>query len=146
MSTVRGILEKKATQVARVDRDHSVLAAARLMNQEQVGAVVVTVGDKVVGIFTERDVMGRVVAMQRDPAATRVGEVMTSPVACCTPDTTRSECRAVMSRHGIRHLPVVQDDCLVGMVSIRDILEVNEAEHEETIRYLHEYLYGAWPA
>jgi CBS domain-containing protein len=144
MSTVRSILEKKGPLVVSVARDATVLDAARQMNDHRIGAVVVTSAGKVVGIFTERDVLIRVVAQQRDPAATQVADVMTCPVACCTPETTRSECRHVMRHRRIRHLPVVEADRLVGIVSIGDILEVNEAEHEETIRYLHEYLYGEW--
>src|SRR3972149_3033702 len=96
MSTVRELLQAMHQSVASIDQDASVLDAARMLNERHVGALVATRGDRVVGIFTERDVLNRVVAAQRDPATTPVREVMTSPVACCTPDSTRVECRAVM--------------------------------------------------
>jgi CBS domain-containing protein len=116
------------------------------MNQHRVGALVVTRGEKVVGIFTERDVLYRVVAAQRDPAHTLVKEVMSAPVACCTPDTTHDECRAVMRTRRIRHLPVVVDERLVGIVSIGDVLTAVEAHQGMTIRYLYEYMHGEWGA
>lgn len=141
MSTVRNILDGKGTDVATIAEDASVLDAARMMNQRHIGALVVTRGDKVVGIFTERDVLNRVVAPQRSPADTKVREVMTSPVTVCSHNTTRAECRAVMKNRRIRHLPVVEEDHLVGIVSIGDILEDEGAEQQETIRSLYEYMY-----
>lgn len=145
MATIRTILERKPQGVLSVDADATVLAAAELMNQHHVGALVVTHGDKVVGIFSERDVLNRVVACQRDPAGTRVREVMSAPVAVCAPSTLIAECRSVMRHRRIRHLPVVEEGQLVGMISIGDILEDNEAKQTETIRYLYEYMHGPWP-
>lgn len=144
MPTVRGVLRDHAHEVAKVGADATVLDAVRVMTALHVGAVVVTRGEKVVGIFTERDLLTRVVSRQIDPAGARVADVMTSPVACCTPETTRAECRALMKARHIRHLPVVEQDRLIGLVSIRDILEDEHAEQEETIRYLYEYMYGEW--
>lgn len=143
-TTVQDILDRKGHKVVHIDADANVLDAAELMNQNRIGGLVVTRGEKVVGIFTERDILCRVVAAGRDPAQTRVYDVMTAPVAVCAPDTTRAECRAVMRDRRIRHLPVVQDEQLVGIVSIGDILADAEAEQQQTIRYLHEYLYGEW--
>jgi CBS domain-containing protein len=142
MPNVQGILERKGNHVFSVTEDTTVLDAARTMNQQRVGAVVVTRGEMVVGIFTERDILCRIVAAQRDPAAVPVGEVMSSPVACCTPQTTREECRAVMRTKRLRHLPVVHDGRLQGMISIGDLYESAEATQQETIEFLHEYLYG----
>lgn len=141
MPNVAEILRRKGTQVTSVPQDATVLEAARLMNQHHIGSLVVTRGDKVVGIFTERDILNRVVAQQRDPGRTRVQEVMSKPVACCSPHTTRAECRQVMKSRRIRHLPVVENDRLVGIISIGDILEDSEAEQQETIRWLYEYMY-----
>lgn len=143
MSAVKKILEKKGSTVHRVVEGATVLAAAELMNQHRVGALVVTHGDKVVGIFTERDILCRVVAPRRDPAHTIVKDVMSSPVACCTPETTRDECRAVMRARRLRHLPVVENDRLVGIVSIGDLLEATEADQQQTIRDMYEYVYGS---
>ena len=144
MSSVQSILEKKGHTVYCVGEDHSVFEAARTMSVQRVGALVVTRGELVVGIFTERDVLNRVVAAQRDPEDTLVRDVMTAPVACCSPETTREECRAVMRARHLRHLPVVDDGCLVGIVSIGDVLEAAHDDHVATIQYLYEYMHGEW--
>jgi CBS domain-containing protein len=136
------ILEKKGPDVATVDRAATVLDAAKLMNQRRIGALVVTAGDKVVGIFTERDILNRVVAAGSEPSRTKVGDVMTSPMACCRRDTRLAECKAVMSQKRIRHLPVVEEGKLFGIISIGDIMASEVADQQATIEYLHEYLYG----
>jgi CBS domain-containing protein len=144
MHTVKQILESKGKAVFSVGEDATAMDAAKVMNEHHIGALVVTRGEKVVGIFTERDILNRVVAQQRDPAGAVVRDVMTTPVACCAPDTSRAECRGVMRSRRIRHLPVVDDDRLVGMISIGDIIEDEGAEQQETIRYLYEYMHGEW--
>ena len=97
---------------------------------------------KLVGIFTERDVMRRVVAEHRDPEKTLLAKVMTTPVACATPDTTLDELRKVMFEKRIRHVPVLDDDnqTLVGMVSIGDLNRARIDVQIETIRYLEQYM------
>ncbi len=142
MPTVQSVLERKGADVATITREESVLQAARLMNQRRIGALVVTEGDRAVGIFTERDVLNRIVAAQLPPGTTRVGEVMTAPMACCRRATPLSECRSVMTARKIRHLPVVEDGQLYGIVSIGDILAAESAQQAHTIEYLHEYLHG----
>lgn len=144
MSTVAKILETKGREVVSIDSDATVLDAAHRMNERRIGAVVVTRDDKVIGIFTERDLLTRVVAQRRDPAATPVREVMSAPVACCDPRTTRDECRSVMRHRRVRHLPVVEHDQLVGIISIGDILQEDGAAQQETIRYLYEYMSVNW--
>ncbi|MEW6249530.1 MAG: CBS domain-containing protein [Planctomycetota bacterium] len=144
MSTVQSILDRKGKQVHSIGEDQTVLAAASAMNAHRIGALVVTRGDVVVGIFTERDILNRVVAARRDPERTLVREVMSSPVACCAPETTRDECRAVMRARRIRHLPVVHEGRLVGIVSIGDVLETADAEQAATIQHLYEYMYVDW--
>ncbi len=144
MPSVQSILNSKGSRVVSVAESASVLDAARRMNENRIGALVVTQADKVVGIFTERDILNRVVAAQRDPESTIVASVMTSPVMVCAPETTRDECRAVMREKRIRHLPVVRDGELVGMVSIGDMYESVEADQESTIQYLYEYMHGEW--
>lgn len=144
MPTVEAILKRKGRHVHSIPHDATVLEAARRMNEHRVGALVVVREGRVVGIFTERDVLNRVVAAQRDPAHTLVEEVMSAPVACCSPQTTRAECRHVMRERRIRHLPVVEDDRLVGIVSIGDINADEGEEQQQTIRYLYEYMYVDW--
>lgn len=144
MHTVEQILDKKGSTVTSIDEDATVLDAAKRMNEHRIGALVVTRGENVVGIFTERDILNRVVAAGRSATDIRVNDVMTAPIACCRRDTTVAECRSVMRGKRIRHLPVVEDDRLLGIISIGDIIEDQNEENEETIQYLHEYLYGGY--
>ncbi len=142
MPKVRDLLKRKGSDVVTIDLEATVLDAAKKMNERRIGAVVVMQDEKIVGIFTERDVMNRVVAPLRDPAATRVRDVMTAKVAFCTPETPLEECRTAMTRHKIRHLPVVEDNKLAGLLSSGDLLARELAAQDETIRYLHEYMQG----
>jgi CBS domain-containing protein len=137
----KDILAEKGQDVYSIDGDATVLEAARLLSQKRIGALPVTSGPRVVGIFTERDLAARVVAAERDPKTTRVAEVMTTPIICCQPDTTKAECVRVMTERRIRHLPVVEDDVLVGIISIGDIMAQEVAGQRDTIRYLHEYMF-----
>ena len=143
MTMVRDLLARKGSQVLSVGPDASVLDAALLMNEHRVGALVVLDGGKLAGIFTERDILRRVVADRRDPAATPIHEVMTREVACCQAHTSLDEARFVLMDRRIRHLPVV-DNCetLVGMVSIGDLNAHQAHEHEHTICVLQDYIYG----
>lgn len=142
MPNAETLLEKKGRDVATVDHKDSVLVAAQEMNKRRIGAVVVRDGDKVVGIFTERDILNRVVAAGLSPASTMVGKVMTSPMAVCRRDTRLAECKSVMTQKRIRHLPVVEEGTLYGLISIGDIMASEVADQQATIEYLHEYLHG----
>jgi len=148
---VRDIIAKKGPFVATIGKDETVLDAARRMNAERIGALVVTEDDKVVGIFTERDIMTRVVAHRLDPGETRVEQVMTCSVACCRLDTTAGECMRVITEKRIRHIPVVEDGRLVGIVTSGDLLAREVAERQDeiddlnkTVNYLHEYMHGSY--
>jgi CBS domain-containing protein len=113
------------------------------MNDHKVGAVVVADEGRLVGMFTERDVLRRVVGERRDPVTTLVGAVMTSEVVCCTPETSIEEARGAMKNRRIRHLPVVDGEGhLMGMISIGDLNAYHVNSQEQTIHLLHEYLYG----
>jgi CBS domain-containing protein len=143
MATVRDILAVKGSQVYAVDKGATVLAAALLMNEHKIGALVVIEDGQVAGMFTERDVLQRVVSKRRDPVETPVADVMTSEVLCCTPETSLEEARAVMKTRRIRHLPVVDSGRrLQGLISIGDLNAHQANSQEQTIHYLHEYLYG----
>lgn len=144
MLTVQHILDKKrGMPVASVAVDESVLDAARIMNERRIGALVVTDEELVVGVFTERDVMNRVVATERMPRQTLVRDVMTTPIAVCRTDTTLGECRSVMKSRRIRHLPVVEEGRLLGIISIGDILEDEWEEQDQTIHLMYEYMHGS---
>jgi CBS domain-containing protein len=141
MPNAQVILDGKGGDVATVDREATVLDTAMLMNERRIGAVVVTSGDRAVGIFTERDVLNRIVATGKSASETRVGEVMTSPMACCRRDTPLAECKTVMTDKRIRHLPVVEEGKLYGLISTGDIIAHERAGQQATIEYLHDYLY-----
>jgi len=147
MPRVKEILASKGPRVLSVHPDATVLEAAEKMNEHKVGSLVVIDHDHVAGMFTERDVLRRVVGERRDPATTLVAEVMTSEVVCCRPDSGIDEVRTAMKNRRIRHLPVVDDDGnLLGLISIGDINAYQATTQEQTIYFLHEYLYGPEPA
>lgn len=143
MALVREILAKKGSQVLTIGKEATVLEAAMLMNEHRVGALVVMDQGRCVGMFTERDVLRRVVGERRDPFSTPIAEVMTTEVVCCTPQTTVEEARGAMMNRRIRHLPVMDgENLLVGLISIGDLNAHQTTSQEQTIHLLHEYLYG----
>jgi CBS domain-containing protein len=143
MATVREILARKGSHVSTIGTGATVLEAASLMNEHKIGSLVVLEGGQVVGMFTERDILQRVVAEGRDPARTPVGEVMTTEVVCCTPETSIEEARGAMKNRRIRHMPMVDaEGCLRGLISIGDLNAYEASNQELTIYLLQEYLYG----
>ncbi len=146
MPTVADVLTKKADRgvvaIVTVTPEDRVLDAVKVMNDHRIGSVMVIDRDtgKMAGIFTERDLLTRVVAEHRDPEATRVADVMTKRVVCCSRDTSADELRTVIREKHVRHVPVVEDDRPVGMVSIGDLNMVHAQELEQTVQYLELYL------
>ena len=124
MKTVEDILMVKGSEVIVSSPTETVLDAARVMAEAHVGSVVIRRDDRVVGLFTERDLLSRVVAAGRDPATTCLPDVMSSPVQTCRLSDDLEDCARRMSEQKIRHLVVVEQDALVGMISLRDILLV----------------------
>lgn len=142
MPNAQAILERKGPAVTTIEREATVLAAAKLMNERRIGALVVISGDRAVGIFTERDILNRVVAASKDPEVTPIGDVMTTPMVYCHRETSLEQCKTIMSQKRIRHLPVVEEGRLFGLISSGDILAGECADQQAHIEYLHEYLYG----
>jgi CBS domain-containing protein len=143
MAIVRDILANKGSHVWSIGGQSSVLDAARFMTEHKIGALIVLDGERIAGMFSERDILQRVVAEGRDPAKAVVREVMTEEVACCTPETSIEEARGAMKNRRIRHLPVVDgQDHLLGVISIGDLNAFQVASQEQTIFLLNEYLYG----
>lgn len=120
-----------------VDGSTSVADAAKLMADRHIGAVIVMVGDRVHGIFSERDVVNRVVALSRDPAATQVADVMTTPVMTGLPETKAVDALRIMQENGFRHLPVCRDGRPLGMVSLRDFMVRELAEAQDEVEFEH---------
>jgi CBS domain-containing protein len=144
MPTVRDVLASKRDSLHTISADATVLQATREMNRHKIGALVVTEdGDHVVGIFTERDVLMRVVAEEAAPADMRVSDAMTKDVICCCPEDDLDEVSAIMKTHRIRHVPVCADDGRVlGMISIGDVNAQYASNAEQTIHFLNDYIYG----
>jgi CBS domain-containing protein len=139
MKTIGGLVAGR--EIFHVRSDQSVRDAARYMTDRRVGAVSVLDGTRLVGILSERDVMGRVVARQLDPDRTQVGEVMTKDLVVAQGDESHEEGLRRMKQAGCRHLPVVDGDRLVGMVSQRDLLQIDLSEKDEEIRWLNAYIH-----
>lgn len=145
MGTVADILSQKSEKhLQSIPPDSTVLAATQKMNLHSIGALLVTDdGGRLVGIFTERDVLRRIVAAERVPATVKVAEVMTTEVACCRTETTTDEARSIFRQHRIRHLPVVNESGEVqGLISIGDLNAFETMNQAVTIHYLHEYVHG----
>lgn len=144
MGAVSEILLQKQENALRCTRpDDSVLRATQRMNEHGIGALLVMDQRRLVGIFTERDVLRRVVAAELAPATVRVAEVMTTEIVYCTPDTDIDDVRNIFRQHRVRHLPVVDEDGEVqGLISIGDLNAYDAVHQEVTIHFLHEYLHG----
>lgn len=143
MPTVLDILAKKGGAVYSIDPACTVLEAVEKMNQHKLGALVVMDEAQVAGMFTERDVLRRVVGEGRDPGTTRVRDVMTSDVICCGPETDLDEVSAIMQKKRVRHLPICDDDGrLHGLISIGDVNAEHASTQEATITFLNDYIFG----
>jgi CBS domain-containing protein len=143
MKTLREIM--RPGFIFGVQRDASVADAARTMTTNNVGIVVVLAGDRLVGVFSERDIVRRVVDRGLDPAATLVAEVMTTDLVVAQADDDYRSAMRMMDQSNIRHLPVVGGDRLLSMLSIRDLIRVDLEDKGQEIRALHEYLYQVPP-
>ena len=143
MPTACEILSEKGSSIYSVSPDETVLAATRKMNQHRVGAIVVMEGRRIAGIFTERDILQRVIGEGRSPAEITIGEVMTRDVVCCGPDATLEEMSEMMRSRRIRHIPICDEDGkLMGLISIGDINARHATQQSMEIHYLNEYIYG----
>ncbi len=141
MSRVACLLDEKTCgTVHTIEPGSSVLEAARLMNDKKIGSLVVTDTHAVRGIVTERDLLQRVIAAERDPKTTKVAQVMTTILLTCTPETSLTEAREVMRTKRIRHLPVLEDGQLVGMLSIGDLNAAESKHLTATIQTLEAYI------
>lgn len=140
MRSVRQILDGKDTPLVTVSPQDSVLEALKRMAESSVGAVLVMDGGELVGIMTERDYARKVVLQGRASATTPVSAIMTSPVHTVTPSQRARECMQLMTEQRFRHLPVVEDGVLLGVVSIGDLLKTVIEEQAEEIDQLQAYI------
>jgi CBS domain-containing protein len=143
--TLKTVLAGKGAAIHYVIPETSVLEAVKKMNREHVGAVLVCVSGEMVGIFTERDVLCRVVDEGRDPNTTRVVDVMTSEVVAVRSTTKVEEAMAVITQQRFRHLPVVDDGELKGLVSSGDLTRWVSRNQEGHIQDLMNFITGKYP-
>lgn len=136
----------KDRQTYWVDASQSVLEVARFMVERNIGAVAVLQNKELAGIFSERDIMKRVVAERRDPAATRVADVMTRDPLTVSPADTMESCRQLMGQHGFRHIPICEGKQLKGLISLRDILLNDLHEKDDEVKMMRAYIHSGPPA
>jgi CBS domain-containing protein len=142
MKPVSELLRRNPTLVKRVSPSESVYEALQLLAKYEIGALVVMDGERLVGIFSERDYTRKIALQGRSSKGTTVADIMTSNVFTVTPTTRTRECMNLMSQKNIRHLPVVEGDKVLGMISIRDLMNDIIADHEMTISQLQNYIQG----
>jgi CBS domain-containing protein len=144
---VRSLLRLKGrNQVWSITPDETVYRAIEVMSERQIGCLVVLMGGQLAGIVSERDYARKVILMGRSSQQTRVREVMTSPALFVTPEKTVAESMRIMTERRVRHLPVLEGDNLVGMLSIGDLVNWVITSQQQTIKHLHNYIAGNYPA
>jgi CBS domain-containing protein len=144
--TVDSVLKRKGSEVWAVTPDHTVYEAIERMADKAVGALLVVAESKLVGVISERDYARKVILKGRSSKTTLVKEIMTSPVIFVTSDRTVDECMDIMTRNRIRHLPIMQNEKIIGVVSIGDLVKWVVSEQEETIEQLHNYISSRYPS
>lgn len=142
MATVRDMLRTKGHDIWSISPDASVYDALELMADKNIGAVLVRDAENLVGILSERDYARKVVLQGKTAMDTPAGEIMTDRVICVRPDETAEECMAVMTDKKVRHLPVLEGDQLIGVISIGDVVKAIIPEQEFLIEQLEHYVRG----
>ena len=140
------ILNNKDDHIWSIGPDETVYDAIALMADKRIGALLVVSERRLIGIITERDYARKVILHGRSSRDTQVREIMTSSLITVTPDHTVDECMRLVTEHRIRHLPVLDDDRLVGLISIGDLVNSIIEAQAETINHLHSYITGGYPS
>ncbi len=142
METVRHLLQVKGNKVWSIRPDASVYDALERLAEKDIGALLVMESDSLEGIFSERDYARKIALHGKSSADTPVSDVMTSQVVCISPDQRIEDCMALMTQKRIRHLPVLEHDKVVGIISIGDVVKEVIAEQEFVIEQLENYITG----
>jgi len=143
VNTAKRILaSKKIATVFTIGPDATVYDAVKLMAEKGIGGLLVTEGERIAGIVTERDYARKIILMGRASKETRVRDIMTAKVLYVSPDQTSEECMAIMTQSRVRHLPVLDGDKLVGLLSIGDLVKDIISEQRFTIEQLEHYIRG----
>jgi CBS domain-containing protein len=143
MGVVKQILEGKGTEIFTITPDTSVYHALELMVEKNVSALLVMENDKLAGIFTERDYARKVVLKGKKSTETQIGEIMTSNLITVSPESTIDECMALMTGKYIRHLPVITDGKLAGIISIGDVVRRIIEDQKSIIGHMEQYIAGS---
>jgi len=142
--TVRAVLDHKGARIWYVAPETSVYEALEIMDREDIGALLVMSGQRLLGVFSERDYSRKVILKGKASKATLVGDIMSgTPVV--EPSRSVEECMRLMTEFRIRHLPVIEDEIVVGVVSIGDLVNWTIHRQEEQIQHLHHYIAGSYP-
>jgi CBS domain-containing protein len=144
--TVRAVLDKKGRHVLAVSPETSVYDALRMMAEHDIGALIVLRDGRLAGVFSERDYARKVILHGKASRETSVEEVMSERPAAVTPSHTVQDCMELMTGYRVRHLPVVEDDEVIGMISIGDTVNWIISAQEETIQHLRAFIAGSYPA
>jgi signal-transduction protein with cAMP-binding, CBS, and nucleotidyltransferase domain len=139
---VSDILDDKGHEVLQIEADATVFEAVQRMVDANVGSLLVSDGGQHIGIVTERDYLRRIALERRDDETTAVRDVMSSPLVVVTPETSIDECMAVMTDRRIRHVPVVDEGMVVGIVSIGDVVKFTSRRQSFELKYLTDYISG----
>jgi CBS domain-containing protein len=145
VETVRSILESKGNEVWSLSPEATVYEAVAVMADKGVGALLVVSEGRLAGIVSERDYARKVILKAKSSKHTLLRDVMTSTVVTVTPDNTVDECMRIMTKHRIRHLPVLEGDRLSGVISIGDLVSSIISAQAATIDQLHNYIAGKYP-
>jgi len=142
---VRSLLRLKGRTVWSIAPDATVFNAIQLMSEKQIGCLVVLSGGYLAGVISERDYARKVILKGRSSNETRVRDIMSTPALYVTPDQTIDEAMRVMTTRRIRHLPVLEGDTVIGVLSIGDLVNWIVTSQQQTIRHLHSYIAGQYP-
>jgi CBS domain-containing protein len=144
--TIASILRNKGREIWSIDPDQTVYDAIALMADKGIGALLIISEGKLVGVFSERDYARKIILQGRSSKSTRVREIMTGDPVTVTPEHTVDECMRIITHHRVRHLPVMDGDRLLGVISIGDLVNAIIASQAQTIDHLHTYITGGYPA
>jgi CBS domain-containing protein len=136
----------KGRELYYVAPETTVFDAARYMTERNVGAVCVLDGDRLAGILSERDLMKRVIASGHDPQVVRVRDIMTAKPVVVKANEDHQSCLKIMKQASIRHLPVIDGDRLIGLISLRDLLQVDLDEKVEELQHMQDYIHYVPPS
>ena len=140
MASLKQVLQGKGHDVWSIDPEASVYDAIEMMADKEIGALVVMEGDSLAGVFSERDYARKVVLQGRSSRDTKIKEIMTSRVAYARPEQSVEECMGMMTEKRIRHLPVMDGDKLLGIISIGDLVKAIIEEQQHVIKQLEQYI------